>query len=135
MSASTSSREANGLWELTGVIMEMRPDKLSYLVEIEGRVYTCISGRSKIKPVSKFKEGVLDLDLEEVGVSVSLDNSNPQVQVQPSLQRSICLIEKELCKSAPSCSLVSGSQHVPFSYLLPCPALASPAKEKLIRKN
>ena len=73
--------EATGLWELTGGIVEMRPDKLSYLVEIDGRVYI----RSKIKPVFKFKEGVLDLDLEkkekEVGVPVSLENPNPQVQV------------------------------------------------------
>ena len=71
----------------------------------------------------KFKEGVLDLDLkkkvgeeevgeeevgeEEVGVSVNLKNSQPQVQVQPSLRRSECLLEKS-CKSASPCFLVSG---------------------------
>ena len=59
----------------------------------------------------KFKEGVLDLDLkkkvgeEEVGVSVNLKNSQPQVQVQPSLRRSECLLEKS-CKSASPCFLV-----------------------------
>ena len=95
------------------MIVEIRPDKLSCLVEIDGRVN--VWGRKKIKLVSKFKVGVLDLYLEkgeeEVGVSVNLDNSSPQVQVQSSLRRPICLIEKgEQCKSASSFSLSSGSQ-------------------------
>ena len=72
--------------------MEVRPDKLFYLVEIDGRLY--VRGRSKLKPVFKFKEGVPDLDLDngvgpgegEVGVSVNQDNSPSQVQ--PSLRRS-----------------------------------------------
>ena len=36
--------ESTRLWELTGVIVEIRPDKLSYLVEIDGRLY--VRGRS-----------------------------------------------------------------------------------------
>ena len=28
-----------GLWELTGMIVEMRPDRLSYMMEINGRMY------------------------------------------------------------------------------------------------
>ena len=138
--------EATGLWELTGVIVEMRPDKLFYLVEIDGRVY--IRGRNKMKPIFKFKEGVLDLELKkekgekEVGVSVSLENPEPQVQIKPSLRRSECLIEKEKsCKSVSSCSLVSGllpdtgRQHVLLSYSLPCPALESHVRAKPTRKN
>ena len=58
--------ETSGLWELTGVIVEMRLDKLSYLVEIDGRMY--VRGRSKIKPDFQFKVGVLDLEKEEVEV-------------------------------------------------------------------
>ena len=30
--------ETSGLWELTGVIAEMLPDKLSYLVDLDGRM-------------------------------------------------------------------------------------------------
>ena len=79
-------QESTGLWELTGVTVEARPDKLSYLVEVDGRLY--VRGRSKLKPVFKFKEeGVPDLDLDkglsqgenEVGVSVCLDNPSATV--------------------------------------------------------
>ena len=130
-------QESTGLWDLTGVIFEPRPEKLSYLVEIDGRMY--VRGRNKLKPVSKFKDerGVpeLDLDLnreEKVGVSVCLDSS--PAPLQPTLRRSQHLAFKELCKSLPSlyCSSLSGScqdtgpQHVPYSYSVSCQALAIP---------
>ena len=91
-------QESTGLWDLTSVIIEARPDKLSYLVEIDGRVF--VRGRNKLKPVSKIKDerGVpeLDLDLskeEKVGVLVCLDSS--QASLQPTLRRSQLLASKE----------------------------------------
>ena len=131
-------QESTGLWDLTGVIIEARPDKLSYLVEIDGRIF--VRGRNKLKPVSKLKDerGVPELDLdsnkeEKGGVSVCPDSS--QASLQPTLRRSQRLASKESCKSLPfsSCSSLSGScpdtgpQHVPYSYSVPCPALAIPA--------
>ena len=139
-------QEATGLWDLTGVIVEARPDKLSYLVEIGGRVF--IRGRNKLKPVSKFKDEkereVPDLDLdhdkkEKVGVSVCLDNS--QEPLQPPLRRSQRL--QEQCSSLPSSSCLSlsgscpdtGPRHVPYSYSFPCPVLANPAAVNPRRRN
>ena len=46
--------ESNGLWDLTGEVIDIRPDKLSYLIDIGGRTF--VRGRAKIKPV--FKVGV-----------------------------------------------------------------------------
>ena len=43
--------ENNGLWDLSGEVIDIRPDKLSYLIDIEGRTF--VPGRSKIKPVFK----------------------------------------------------------------------------------
>ena len=40
-------QESTGLWNLTGVIIEARPDKLSYLVEIDGRIY--VRGWNKLQ--------------------------------------------------------------------------------------
>ena len=44
--------ESTGLWELTGVIVEVRPDNLFYLVEIDGRLY--VRGMNKLKQVFEF---------------------------------------------------------------------------------
>ena len=97
---------------------------------------------------SKFKEegGVpeLDLDLnrgEKVGVSVCLDNS--PASLQPTLRRSQRLAAKEQCKSLSSsfCSSLSGScpdtgpPHVPYSYSVPCPALAIPVAANPTKTN
>ena len=43
--------ENTGLWGLTGTVIDVRPDGLSYLIDIEGRRF--IRGRTKIKPVFK----------------------------------------------------------------------------------
>ena len=55
-------KESNGLWDLTGTVIDIRPDGLSYLIDIERRTF--VRGRPKIKPVFKARsqEG------EEVGV-------------------------------------------------------------------
>ena len=140
-------QETTGLWDLTGVILEARPDKLSYLVEIGGRVF--IRGRNKLKPVSNFKDEKerevpdLDLDLEKkekVGVSVCLDSSQAPLQ-PPPLRRSQRLQEK--CNSLPSSSCLSlsgscpdtGPRHVPYSYSFPCSVLANPAAVNMTRTN
>ena len=121
--------------------MEVRPDKLSYLVEIDGRLY--VRGRKKLKPVFKFKEeGVPDLDLDnglpqgEGEVGVSVDNSSAAVQVQPSLRCSQPIAEKCKSSSLSSCSCPdTGWQHVPYSYSIPCPALESRAGGRLTWRN
>ena len=117
----------------------MRPGKLSYLVEIDERVYVRgRSARSNRFPSSRRKvfffsrEGVLDLDLEkgeeEVGVSVNLDNSSPQVQ--PTLRREL-LIKEETCKATSSYALASGSTCADFLLT----ALSDIGKSFLQREN
>lgn len=99
--------EASGQWELTGVIIEMRPDKLSYLVEMDGRMY--VSGRSKLKPVSKFKVGVNEQrgEVEFSEETVNLDHRSSQVQ-KISIFKFGSNLEREKSASGSSCSLVSG---------------------------
>ena len=140
--------ESIGLWDLTGEVIDIRPDKLSY---IEGRTF--VWGPAKIKPVFKVgfheaKEGGVPAESEShldegvfpVGSDTS-DNSDLQSTVNsaPPLRRSSRLLEKCVpsSSSVSACGLSSGvgAQHVPFSYSLPCPALVPDAEEKLRKRN
>ena len=58
-----------GSWENVGTVLEIRPDKLSYLIEIQGKMFA--KARYMLQPV------------EEGGVS---DASQCQVQVQGGAQ-------------------------------------------------
>ena len=142
--------ESNCLWDLTGEVIDIRPDKLSYLIDIEGRTF--VRGHAKIKPVFKVgsheaKEGgVLESESHlNVGVlpdgSDTSDNIDLQSTVNsaPPLRRSSRLLEKCVpsSSSASACGLSSGvgTQHVPFSYSLPCPALVPDAGERLRKRS
>ena len=143
--------EHTGQWDLTGTVIDIRPDGLSYLVDIEERTF--IRGRPELKPVFKARshEG------EEVGVFRGESESSQGVGVIPvksetsdvtelshdtSIQqsrRSSRLQGKCLpgSLSSSACGLSSGTdvQYVPFSYKVPCPALDLPAEGGRIKRN
>ena len=137
--------ESSGLWDLTGEVIDIRPDKLSYLVDIEGRTF--LRGRAKLKPV--FKVG--SHEENEVGVTESESHSNvgvsslgpetlnSELESAPTLRRSSRLFKKCVpsLSSASSCGLSSdvASQHVPFSYSLPCPVMVPDVRERQRRKS
>ena len=64
--------ENTGLWDLTGTVIDIRPDRLSYLIDIEGRAF--IKGRPKLKLAFKART-------HEVGVSPHESESSPGVGV------------------------------------------------------
>ena len=139
--------ESNGLWDLTGEVIDIRPDKLSYLIDIEGRTF--VRGRAKIKPVFKVgshgeKEGRVTESESHLNVGVSplgseTSDSDSALNSASTLRQSSRLLERcaPSLSSASSCGLSSdiASQHVPFSYSLPCPVLVPDAKERLRKKN
>ena len=128
--------ENTGLWDITGTVCEVRPDGLSYLIDIEGRSF--VRGRPKLKPVFKDKVGVSASTGESCSQGVSLVQELPDTT--DVLRRSVRLKEKEKCigsLSSSACGLSSDTnmQHLPWSYSVPCPPLVQPAEEKLIKKN
>ena len=64
-----TSAEKNGSWESVGTVLEMRPDKLSYLVDIEGKML--VRARYMLRPEEE--RGVLDASQVQVqgGAQVS----------------------------------------------------------------
>ena len=143
--------ENTGLWDLTGTVIDVRPDGLSYLVDIEGRTF--IRGRPKLQPVFKARShegeevGVLNNESESsrgVGVASVESETSSVTELSPNtsiqqLRRSSRLQGKCVPGSLSSsvCGLSSDTnvQHVPFSYSVPCPALDLPAEGGRIRRN
>ena len=134
--------ENTGLWDLTGTVIDIRPDGLSYLIDIEGRTF--FRGQPKLKPVFKARShevGVLESESSpgEGVISVDKETSSHTEPSSANLRRSSRLREK--CVAGSSSSLVCGLssdtrvQHMPFSYSVPCPALGLPAEERQIRRN
>ena len=122
--------ESNGLWDVTGEVIDIRPDKLSYLIDIEGR--TLVRGRAKIKPVFKVgshdeaKEGgVIESESHlDVGVSPVKSDTSDYTDLNsdnyaPSLRRSARLLERCVpsSSSVSACGLSSdiGNQPCPSS--------------------
>ena len=54
--------EKNGLWDKIGTVIEVRPDKLSYLLDVEGKLL--IRARFMIRPMEE--GGVSDIDIDQV---------------------------------------------------------------------
>ena len=116
-----------GLWDLSGEVIDIRPDKLSYLIDIEGRMF--VRGRSKIKPVFKVasheedKGGVFESESKGVGVS-PVDSETPSItDTSAPLRRSARILEK--CISSSSSASAYGTfsgtdvRHVPFCTRFP----------------
>ena len=125
-------------------MIDIRPGKLSYLVDIEGR--TVVRGRAKIKPVFKVgsheeKEGGVTESESHLNVevpSLGIETSDSTLNSAPALRRSSRLLEKcePTLSSATSCGLSSDvASHVPFSYSLPCPVLVPDVRERLRKKS
>ena len=136
--------ENTGLWDLTGTVSNIRPDGLSYLIDIEGRTF--IRGRPKLKPGLKARSHEVGVSIHEsescyqgVGVvSFDKETSNSIVPTSETLRRSSRI--KERCTGSSSslvCGLSSGTnvQHTPFSYSVPCPALDLPAEGRQTRRS
>ena len=136
--------ENTGLWDLTGTVSDVRPDGLSYLIDIEGRTF--IRGRPKLKPVFKDRSHEVGVSASEsescsqgVGVvSFDKETSNTALPTSDTLRRSSRLKEKCIGSSS---SLVCGLssdinvQHFPFSYLVPCPPLGLPVEGRSTKRN
>ena len=134
--------ESTGLWDLTGTVIDIRPDGLSYMIDIDGRTF--MRGRPKLKPVFKVRSQVVGVSESEsspgVGViSVDKETSNSTDLPSVTLRRSSRLQEKCVAGSSSSsaCGLSSGTNvlHTPFSYSVPCPALVAPAEAKPTRRS
>ena len=137
--------ESSGLWDLTGEVIDIRPDKLPYFIDIEGRTF--VRGHEKIKPVFKVgsqevKEGGVTESESHLNVGVSplgSETSDSTVNSASTLRRSTRLLDKcaPSLSSVSACGLSSGvgDQHVPFSYSLPYPALVPGAEEKLRKRS
>ena len=108
----------NGLWDLTGTVIDIRPDELSYVIDIEGRTF--VRGRPKSESLKGVGVSPVESEISNATVP-SNDTPIQQLRRSPGLQ--------EKCVpglySSFACGLSSGTgvQHEQFSYLVPCTQL------------